>query len=326
MNRAAATVLEMLYDRGEGFVAMDELGRSCGLRAGGLAGALEELRAAGQRLEVSPAHGVRLVRPARLDAHLIERRLDVSRVGRSTICFAEVDSTNDVAFEAARPASPGSPAPECDGLVVLAEHQRRGRGRQGHAWQSPPGANILMSAVLVDARLPHEAVTIAAGLAVGEGVESACGVSCQLHWPNDVCAEGRKLAGVLVEVRKSGSRRCVIIGIGINANASPPPAEARRPATDLAAHVGSPVERIEVVRHVLRRMDYWIGEIGLGRLAELRQGWVGRCGILNHRITVLSKGRKYVGRVLDVSPMDGLVLRCDQDVTVRLPAESSSII
>ena len=143
MKPAAARVLELLYDRGDAFVAVEELGRTCGLRAGGLAEAMEELRAGGQRLEVSPAHGVRLVRPLRLDAHLIERDLGVARVGRNVICFAQVDSTNDVAFEAA-------PQEQSDGLVVLAEHQRRGRGRQGHAWQSPPGANILMSAVLLD--------------------------------------------------------------------------------------------------------------------------------------------------------------------------------
>ena len=359
MNRAAATVLELLYDRGEGFVAMDELGKTCGLRPDGLAGVLAELEAAGQKLELSPAHGVRLVGPARLDSRLIERGLDVCRVGRSVICFAEVDSTNDVAFEAVRLGSSGAGAADCDGLVVLAEHQRRGRGRQGHAWQSPPGANILMSAVLVEespramplrvlaeghedaptcspaedrvwawhpSHLPHEAVTIAAGLAVAEAVESACGVSCHLHWPNDVFVEGRKLAGILVEVRKSGPRRCVMIGIGINVNASPPRSELGRPATDLASHVGAPVERIEVVRCVLRRLDHWIGEIGQERLAELRQGFVQRCGLLNHRLTVLSAGQEYVGRVLDVSPLDGLVLRCDQGLTVRLPAETSSLV
>jgi hypothetical protein len=73
-------------------------------------------------------------------------------------------------------------------------------------------------------------------------------------------------------------------------------------------------------------LDYWIGQIERGRTGGLHDRWVERCGILNHRLTVVSAGRTYVGRVLDVSPLEGLVLRCDQDVTVHLPAESSSIL
>jgi BirA family biotin operon repressor/biotin-[acetyl-CoA-carboxylase] ligase len=317
--RAATRVLEILYDARESFVEMAELRKSVAGRPGSVNAAIEELRAAGQSIEVSPGHGVRLIKPARLDSHLIERGLGTSRVGRSVICFPEVDSTNDVAFEAAREKN-------SDGLVVLAEHQRRGRGRQGRKWVSPPGANIMMSALLIDARLPHEAVTIAAGLAVAEGVEAACGAACSLYWPNDVCIDGRKLSGVLVEVRKRASRRCVIVGIGINVNASPPRQLVDRPATDLASQAGSPVERTEVVRAVLRRLDHWAGAIADGQISQLRDGWVARCGILNHRLSVLCEGRKYEGRVLDVSPLEGLVLRCDHDVTVRLPAQTSSII
>jgi BirA family biotin operon repressor/biotin-[acetyl-CoA-carboxylase] ligase len=332
----------LLYDRREQFVAMEELAEAASLSVRGLAGALEDLREVGHTMEVSPAQGVRLLRPVRLDARLVERRLGTRRVGRSVICFGEVDSTNDVAFEAARQRS-------CDGLVVLAEHQRRGRGRRGRRWQSPPGANVLMSVLLVDGALPQEAVTIAGGLAVAQGVEDACGARCDLKWPNDVCMDGSKVAGVLVEVRKSlafggasppdgdspaadraeggrGARRCVIVGVGINANASPPPAQLDRPATDLAAVTGAPVERIEVIRAVLRRLDHWTEEVGRGRLGKLHEAWVRRCGMLNQRAAVLSAGRRYVGRVLDVSPRDGLVLEDDEGQTLRLSAETSTLL
>ena len=339
MTTAFHRVLELLYDRGGGFVAAGELSTSAKLSAVRLERLLDELRVRGFRVESSPAHGMRLVHPVPLDAHLIERGLGTSRIGRNVICFEEVDSTNDVAFDASRQK-------HADGLVVLAEHQRKGRGRHGHKWLSPPGTNILMSVLLVDtgdrhgpehgqdARATHghdahattEAVTIAAGLAVAEGVEAACGAPCAIHWPNDVCVEGTKISGVLMEARKRGAASCLIIGIGVNCNASPPPGRTDKPATDLAAHVGGPVERIEVVRAVLRRLDHWVGRVRDGRLAELHDEWVVRCGILNRRLAVLSAGRKYVGRVLDVSPLEGMVLRCDQDVTVHLSAQTSSIV
>jgi len=319
MRSPAARVLELLYDRREASVAREELAEAASLSARGLTGALEDLRERGQRIEISTAHGVRLVCPVRLDADLIERRLGTRRVGRSVICFPDVDSTNDVAFEAARQRS-------CDGLVVLAEHQRRGRGRLGRRWESPPGANVLMSVLLVDDNLPQEAVTIAGGLAVAQGVEDACGLPCQLKWPNDVCIDGRKVAGVLVEVRKRGPRRCVIVGIGINANASPPSSEVDRPATDLAAQTHAPLERIEVVRAVLRRLDRWIEEAGRGRLGKLHEAWVRRCGMLNQRVAVLSAGRRCVGRVLDVDPLHGLVLRGDEGHVFHIPAATATVL
>ena len=99
---AADRVLARLYDRVEGFFSLDELVAAEGLAPGELAGVLDELSRAGHGLERSPAHGVRLVRPARPHAHLIERGLGTERIGRSAICFEEVGSTNDVAWDSAR--------------------------------------------------------------------------------------------------------------------------------------------------------------------------------------------------------------------------------
>jgi len=314
-------VLELLYDRGEVFFAMDELSAASGLTRAALDTALDALQARGQQWEDSLPHGVRLVRPIRLNAYLIERDLGTSRVGRHAICFAEVDSTNDVAFDAARRG-------EGDGLVVLAESQRRGRGRHGRTWQSAPGDNLLFSVLLVDGdnRLGHEALTIAAGLATAEGIETACGIAARLKWPNDVLIDEGKVAGVLVEARAQKRVRTVVVGIGINVNSSPRPGETESPATDLAAHVGHRVERTEVIRAVLRRLEAWAERISAGDLAGLHDAWVARCGMIHQRVTVATGGKRHVGRILDVSPLEGLSLQCDDGVVLHLPAARATIL
>lgn len=313
-------ILELLYDRQDGYYLLDELGEEAGIARPALAAAMDELRRRGYELELTPAHGVRLVRPVRPDGRLVERALGTRRVGRSVICFDEVDSTNDVAFDSARRDG-------ADGLVVLAESQRRGRGRLGRRWIAPPAAGLLFSVVLADAeRLACEALTVGTGLAVAEGIEAACALACRLRWPNDVLLGDGKVAGVLVEVRHLAGRRCVVLGVGINVNAHSPAGRVDRPATSLAEHLGHPAERIEVLRAVLRRLDARVGQVAAGELDDLHAGWLARCDMINERLTVESAARRYVGRVSDIDPLEGLILFDDNGRRIHLPAEHSTIV
>jgi len=316
---AADRLLRLLYDRREGFVSMVELAAAAGAPQATVTKALAALRRKGQRLDVSP-QGVRLQRPAALDAGLIEQDLGTQRVGRNVICFGEVSSTNDVARHSARQKN-------ADGLAVLAESQRHGRGRLGRRWASPPRSGVLMSVLLIDgANLAHEAVTIAAGLAVAEGIDDIADLSCRLKWPNDVLADGKKIAGILVELSTCPAGRAVVIGIGINVHAAPPPSRLAHPATSLAEQTGLIVERIDVIRAVLRRLDAWVGRIQAGRLEELRNAWLARCGMMNQRITVQVGGRRYAGRVMDIDPLEGVILCGDHGERLHLPAETSTIL
>ena len=323
-------ILELLYDRAGEFALVDELADASGSDSSALDAALVELRRRGHRLERNPARGIRLVRPTVLDAHLIERDLPTRRVARHVICFAEVDSTNDVAFASAAQSC------EASGLVVTAEYQRAGRGRLGRKWICPSGAGILASVLLDDGRdePPREPITIAAGLAVAEGIELAVGLPTQLEWPNDITVDRAKVAGVLVETRlapaaaedaQPGGRRTVV-GFGINVGAAPDLEATGREATCLAEATGRPqLERIEILRQVLIRMDHWIEQIRGDGADRLHEAWLGRCGMLNRRLTIRSDGRRVTGRVLDVGPLTGLVLLADSGERLHLSAETSTV-
>ncbi len=321
--KATDRILEVLYDREGGYVALDELSRASGLGQAGVESRLGDLGRQGQSLEFSPACGVRLPRPVRLAPVLIERGLNVRRVGRSVLCFDEVGSTNDVALAAMGQA-------DSDGLVVLAESQRIGRGRQGRRWVCLPGSGILMSVLLIESpgrdRPGREAMTIAAGLAVAEAVETSVGLACGLKWPNDVLLEGAKLAGVLAETRTVGGVSATVIGIGVNVNDAPPAKAVDRPATCLADHLAGPAERVEVVRAMLMRLDEWVGRVEAGQLDELHRGFLARCRMINERVTIRCGGRLHTGRVLDVDPLGGLVLCYDDGSRAYLPAEASSVV
>jgi BirA family biotin operon repressor/biotin-[acetyl-CoA-carboxylase] ligase len=320
--RTPDRILTALYDRREGFVSVEDLAAAAGVGGARLDRELEALREAGCCIEFSPQEGVRLLPPAPLAACLIERDLGTARVGRSVVCFDVVESTNDVALAAIRQGG-------ADGLVVLAESQTRGRGRLGRTWVSPARRNVLLSALLVDIGLKrgrrHEALTIAAGLAAAEAIEESTGLPCELKWPNDVLLAGAKVAGILVEMRAEGQSLGTVLGIGVNVNAAPPAEEVDRPVTCLADRLSHEVDRVAVVRALLRRLDEWVRRTDADELEELHRGFLARCHMINERVTILCDGQHHTGRVLDVDPLRGLVLCHDDGTRAYLRAEGSSV-
>ena len=149
--------------------------------------------------------------------------------------FAETASTNLLA----RGGAPGD--------VFTASYQTAGRGRLDHRWLSPPGENLMMSAVIdVSGLEPQDAATLplAVGLAVAEALRPLAG-PLALKWPNDILSSGRKLAGILCERAGAGA----IAGIGVNVRQTRfPPAIAGR-ATSLALLGGD--ASVEAVRDAI---------------------------------------------------------------------------
>jgi BirA family biotin operon repressor/biotin-[acetyl-CoA-carboxylase] ligase len=251
----------------------------------------------------------------------IEADLGTTRVGRSVICFPEVDSTNDICWDSARQG-------DTDGLVVLAERQRRGRGRQGRTWQAAAGEAVLLSTLLLGEpdSLCREAVPIAAGVAVAEAVDSFAPGSADLKWPNDVLIDGAKLAGVLVEHRGVDGRQGVVIGIGLNVSAAPPPGEIGQVATCLAEHVDRPAARLELVRRLLQRLDARIADVAASSTDTIHDAWVAHSGMIGRRVRIQSAGVCYSGNVLDVSPLEGLILADDLGHRWHIPAAGATVL
>ncbi|HKQ59732.1 MAG TPA: biotin--[acetyl-CoA-carboxylase] ligase, partial [Candidatus Polarisedimenticolaceae bacterium] len=103
--------------------------------------------------------------------------------------------------------------------VVAAAAQTSGRGRLGRSWHSPPGLGVYVSVVLRPG-VPLEQIprfTIAAAVAAAEACRATAGCEIAVQWPNDLVAAGRKLGGILGELRApAGSAPELVLGAGIN--------------------------------------------------------------------------------------------------------------
>ena len=154
------------------------------------------------------------------------------------------------------------------GDVFTADLQTAGRGRLDHRWLSPPGENLMMSAVVgVEGMPPQEVVTLplVAGLSVAEAL---CGIfpavqdgrshaGVKVKWPNDVHVGGRKICGILCE--RNGDN--VIVGIGVNVNQMVFAPEIADLATSVRIETGSQAD-----------VD-WVRDAILSVLSENIAGW-----------------------------------------------------
>jgi BirA family biotin operon repressor/biotin-[acetyl-CoA-carboxylase] ligase len=104
-------------------------------------------------------------------------------------------------------------------LMVSADSQSGGRGREGRGWSSAPGLGLYATFAfrLPDARgLPL--LSIASGVAVADMLTAWTGMAFALKWPNDVLGGDRKVAGILCENMVAGERLTCLVGIGITVN------------------------------------------------------------------------------------------------------------
>jgi BirA family transcriptional regulator, biotin operon repressor / biotin---[acetyl-CoA-carboxylase] ligase len=166
-----------------------------------------------------------------------------------------VGSTNDIAREWAVAGAP-------DWALVVADAQTAGRGRGERRWLTEPGGALAFSLVLRPTPaeagcFPRFTALAALGLIRALG---GLGLAAQVKWPNDVLLDGRKAAGVLVEVDwQAGQAAAVVVGLGVNVSpASVPPAHTLRyPATAVEVSLGAGVDRWALLAGTLASMrDY----------------------------------------------------------------------
>ncbi len=152
--------------------------------------------------------------------------------GYDLLAFDTVGSTNAEALERAR-------AGEASPVWVVTRQQTAGRGRRGRAWETPAGNLAASLLISVRAERPLAATLgFVAGLALNQairavapniaiavgvdGLDEPRGPKLTLKWPNDVLADGAKVAGILLEVEAlTDGRLAIVIGLGINVAAVP---------------------------------------------------------------------------------------------------------
>lgn len=180
---------------------------------------------------------------------------------------AHLPSTNTALLERAGRTS-------VNGRVLAAEVQTAGRGRRGRAWHSPFGRNLALSFGVALPRPAGEmgAFSLVVGLAVRGALVDIGLCDATLKWPNDVLLEGRKLAGILIEIGGPPVRDAVV-GIGVNVggatNVAP---RVRQPVADVAERVRGP-SRNPLLAALINRFVDAVGRFAKAGFAPFVAEW-----------------------------------------------------
>lgn len=313
-----ARILAVLRQASGGAVPAADLAARLGLSRATLEAHLRDLRRLGYEIEAHPLGGCRLrSSPDALHADDLLARLGATKViGRDVRVFHSTTSTNDVVEKLARDGV-------AEGVVVIAEHQSRGRGRLGRAWISPSGKGLWFSVLLRPPLRPVEAtrITIMAAAALARTLRDGCRLPVGIKWPNDLLLNGRKIGGSLLELSAETDRlRHVTLGIGLDVNltASDYPPALRAVATSLRLEAGRSFDRSELAAEILRALDQGYARICAGEFPEIADEWESLCSTLGRDVAICVGPRAFRGRAEAIDDDGALLLRTEHGTLERI--------
>ena len=219
-----------------------------------------------------------------LFTQLIQANLTTRQLGREITYYPYTGSTNDDLWELL------SDGEAQTGHMVLTDHQREGKGRQGHSWYGSAGLGLPFS-VLLEPDWPPERlglISLAAGVAVGEALLDF-DVESTLKWPNDVLCKGQKIAGILAEHR-SGK---IVLGIGINVNEQQAdfPDDLQASATSVQLVTGESIQRERLLADIINGLESMLGTFS----DDIGARWMALCGHVDETVTFQSGSREITG-------------------------------
>jgi BirA family biotin operon repressor/biotin-[acetyl-CoA-carboxylase] ligase len=240
-----------------------------------------------------------------LDIDKIQKRLNSKIIGNHILGYDAVSSTNSVLRELAFEGKP-------EGAVVVAQTQRAGYGRLNRTWFSPRGG-LWFSIILRPKIAPSKAakITLMTGVAIAKTLLDNYNLNARIKWPNDVLIGGKKICGILTEMRiKESEIDYILLGIGINGNFEllEIPDEIRKSTTTLKHEKKGDIDLENLFLNLLVNLDYFYHQLQLGNSKEILIKWKGFSDTLGRKVMIKTHHERFEGKALDLDESGALIL------------------
>jgi BirA family transcriptional regulator, biotin operon repressor / biotin---[acetyl-CoA-carboxylase] ligase len=244
-------------------------------------------------------------------------------IGHKLYYFPEIGSTNDEAYRLGLEGAP-------EGVVVLADMQTKGKGRMQRVWHSPAGANIYTSIILRPRIKPATTpqISLVAGVAVAELLDQYCPKQVELKWPNDVLAKGKKVCGILAQMKTAADQvDFVVVGIGINVNIRQDqfPADIYDIATSLSIENGREIVREDLIISLYENLAKWYKKLLQDGFGPIKERWLRLAPMIGKNVQVTYFNEVVTGKALGIDEQGALILLTAQGETIYVTAGDATI-
>ncbi len=207
--------------------------------------------------------------------------------------FREVDSTQDILKNSDLPA----------GTVVVADVQKKGKGRKGRRWESQRGGLYFSFVVSSKEFKEFLQLPLVVGYALSEAVDNFK-LRTYIKWPNDIYLSGKKLAGILCE--KSGDR--IVVGIGLNLNQDSFPDSVKDRAISLKLATRRAYNPVSTLTSLLNCLNGYLELYRKEGFTPFLKPIESKLLFLGEEVIVLSEER-IEGRLVGISNKGFLILK-----------------
>lgn len=302
------SVIEQLSD-GE-FHSGEALGRLLGVTRTSVGQYIQDLQSLGLDVFRVTGKGYRLREPLQLiDTQSIKKYLQPQTNIDSIVIERVVTSSNDTI----KANMQRLPLP--NGYAVFAEAQTEGRGRRGKRWFSPFGSNLYMSMYwrLDQGMAAAMGLSLALGTAVAQVIAELGIADVELKWPNDILIDGKKIAGILVELEGQALGVAhAIIGIGINlAMPSLLKNEIDQPWTDIRSNIGTSFDRNQLAALLVSKCRACLKEYDALGLAAFVDRWQQFDKLKNKPVRVIMGDKEIHGVAEGIDETGAILINCN---------------
>ncbi len=295
------------------YISGEAFAKKCDVTRAAIWKEIQNLREMGYGIDSHPHEGYSLKSvPDKLFADEVMDGLQTKYVGKRIFSYESLDSTNSAAWDLGAQGSP-------EGTAVLAEYQKKGRGRLGREWVSPKGKNLLFSVLLRPQVAPSDVakITLILALSTVRAVKSLCGVSLGVKWPNDLLYREKKVGGILTEMNAEADRiHFVVAGLGLNVNTAKD--ELPDVGTSLFQITGQKQARVKLLQAIFKELEHDLDIFKAGGFEKLAEEWESYSETTGKRVSVSLQGRTVQGEARGIDKDGALWVRTDTGILEKV--------
>jgi BirA family biotin operon repressor/biotin-[acetyl-CoA-carboxylase] ligase len=237
------------------------------------------------------------------------KAMDTLRIGKYVSWLSQTDSTNAYAASMAKAGAQ-------EGTVVVSHIQNAGYGRMNRQWVSPRGG-LWFSIILRPGMAPKNAsvITLMGACGVVRTLKSTLDMEAKIKWPNDVLISGKKVCGILTEMRTEGNNiEYIILGIGINVNFTTKemPEDIREKTTTLSMELGEDMSIEELLKSLILDIDYLYDKLLSGDPEFIINMWKSTSDTLGRNVRINTLKENVDGIAVDVDGAGALIVETEE--------------